>query len=27
METANKIVAELRKHDLKPFVVRSTTED
>ena len=27
METANKIVAELRKHDLKPFVVRVTTED
>ena len=27
METANKIVAELRKHDLKPFVVRSTTEN
>jgi rare lipoprotein A len=27
METANKIVAELRKHDLKPFVVRLSTED
>jgi rare lipoprotein A len=27
METANKIVAELRKHELKPFVVRPTMED
>lgn len=27
METANKIVAELRKQDLKPFVVRLATED
>jgi rare lipoprotein A len=27
METANKIVAELRKHDLKPFVVKVSTED
>ncbi|HEY2383339.1 MAG TPA: septal ring lytic transglycosylase RlpA family protein [Terriglobia bacterium] len=27
METANKIVAELRSHDLKPFVVRLATED
>jgi rare lipoprotein A len=26
METANKIVAELRKHDLKPFVVRLNGE-
>jgi rare lipoprotein A len=27
METANKIIAELRKHDLKPFVVRVSSED
>jgi len=27
METANKIVSELRKHDLKPFVVRVSSED
>lgn len=27
MDTANKIVAELRKHDLKPFVVRLNGED
>ena len=27
METANKIVSELRKHDLKPFVVRVSAED
>jgi rare lipoprotein A len=27
METANKIVAELKKHDLKPFVVKLSAED
>jgi cell division protein FtsN len=27
METANRIAAELRKHDLKPFVVRLNGDD
>jgi hypothetical protein len=27
METADKIVAKLRKHDLKPFVVRLNGDD